>query len=213
MSTVTLVMAGHEFTLSGAGLRIEVVELARATVAERVQVAAAMKSEQPETAHPFPAPAHKTAGSAPRSEGSEGANSEKTDVDRSASARPSGQDTSGAQPAGIDAGIDIERNTSGPDAKRAPHSPSDGDAIAAVTAKSRLADPSVVDPSLSDLNPQASSSRLIADSPAPVPSASGTLPVKRTVLRPHCRYPDLCAGVGAQHCHACRTAMAEAEAA
>lgn len=36
---------------------------------------------------------------------------------------------------------------------------------------------------------------------------------KPFVLRPHCLKPDLCAGSGANHCHACKKAMAEGEAA
>ncbi|MDR7035241.1 ParB/RepB/Spo0J family partition protein [Mesorhizobium sp. BE184] len=47
--------------------------------------------------------------------------------------------------------------------------------------------------------------------PASGASAS-VIKSKPFVLRPHCLKPDLCAGSGANHCHACKKAMAEGEA-
>jgi hypothetical protein len=47
----------------------------------------------------------------------------------------------------------------------------------------------------------------------PPPSALLVAISKPFVLRPHCLNPDLCAGSGANHCHACKKAMAEGEAA
>ncbi|TPN44428.1 hypothetical protein FJ981_27925 [Mesorhizobium sp. B1-1-4] len=43
------------------------------------------------------------------------------------------------------------------------------------------------------------------------PPASPATP--RKPLRPHCLNPDLCAGSGREHCHACKKAMASAEVA
>lgn len=36
---------------------------------------------------------------------------------------------------------------------------------------------------------------------------------KKYVLRPHCLHPELCASSGSNHCHECRKAIAESEAA
>lgn len=44
-------------------------------------------------------------------------------------------------------------------------------------------------------------------------SGAAATPFKRKPLRPHCLYPDLCAGSGREHCHACKKAMAGSEAA
>jgi uncharacterized protein (UPF0335 family) len=58
-----------------------------------------------------------------------------------------------------------------------------------------------------------------ADAPpsAPAPIADAEVPAflrkPAVVLRPHCLNPDLCAGSGRNHCHSCRKAMADAEAA
>jgi len=62
-----------------------------------------------------------------------------------------------------------------------------------------------------------------ADKPEAVspPAVSGALSddevpafIKRDyVLRPHCLNPSLCAGSGREHCHRCKRAMAESEAA
>lgn len=63
----------------------------------------------------------------------------------------------------------------------------------------------------------------------PILSVAGSIPVERPSitdddvpafikrdrkpLRPNCLNPDLCAGSGRDHCHACKKAMAEVEAA
>jgi uncharacterized protein (UPF0335 family) len=70
------------------------------------------------------------------------------------------------------------------------------------------------------VNPQPSAK------PAPAESMGGTISATipdddvpafikrdRKPLRPNCLNPDLCAGSGRDHCHACKKAMAEAEAA
>lgn len=48
---------------------------------------------------------------------------------------------------------------------------------------------------------------------SPASKATATISRQPYVLRPHCLKPDLCAGSGADHCHSCKRAMAEGEAA
>ena len=107
-------------------------------------------------------------------------------------------------------------------AAQVPDTQSDGGAIVAVKAQSRLANADSVEPSPSDTNPQPSTLSG-ADKPEAVrpPAVSGAISdsdvpafIKRDyVLHPHCLNPSLCAGSGREHCHRCKRAMAESEAA
>jgi uncharacterized protein (UPF0335 family) len=76
---------------------------------------------------------------------------------------------------------------------------SEGGAFVAVTGRAQLTNANSVEPSPSDAIPD-------DDVPA-------FLKKDRYVLRPHCLNPSLCAGSGREHCHACKRAMAESEAA
>lgn len=114
------------------------------------------EQEQPETAHQSPAPTHKTAGSAPRDEGSEGANIGGNDVDRGTERaghadQPFDALTGQVESRNSDVEF-VERNTSGPDDKRAPHSPS-GAATSDAVADTQAPRPSATAAIHRPLNP------------------------------------------------------------
>lgn len=149
------------------------------------------------------------------------------DVDRSAKrADHPGQDWNAmsGKPRVRENETTVETLTSGPDDKRV--SPSDGDAIAAVKGKARLANAAGVEPSPSESVSQLPAdhpiSRQVIAAPEVAPPTSGA-PIFKTLskadqirlLRPFCQHPgsDLCGGSGPKHCHVCKKLMAESEAA
>ncbi|MDX0762265.1 DUF2312 domain-containing protein [Sinorhizobium medicae] len=99
-------------------------------------------------------------------------------------------------------------SASGPDVKRASHSPEEangmdrdvlrGDEIAqAVPAENaRKAVPETEDGSVSHAG--------AGESPA-----ANSITKPKSALRPNCRNPEACGGYGANHCHSCRKAMRE----
>jgi len=163
-------------------------------------------TEQPETARTnSPASEHKTAGHAPLDEGSEDANTEQDNVDR-----------------GVDVEI-IERNTSGPDAKRAPNSPSaDQPAVAvaepqATQAQTATAPHSEMRGFLSGLTDEQKAGALAYRGPETHGEQEPFQPPAflqkdRKPLRPHCQRPDNCGGYGRIHCGSCLKASHEVAA-
>ncbi|MGN6538922.1 MAG: ParB/RepB/Spo0J family partition protein [Mesorhizobium sp.] len=146
-----------------------------------------------------------------------------------AAINPSSENTSRPQhevrPGSTSLGTEQQCDTLGVTAgETATNSPSDGGAFSEVKGEAQPENAAGVEPSSSDINPQADSSpeadKAEASTSSPSASATNFTAMSKAdqirLLRPHCQHPndlEKCGGSGRNHCHGCKKLMAESEAA
>lgn len=189
MSTVTLVMAGHEFIVSGAGLRVEVVELAGKRV---------IHPNTPETAEGSPHHLVPTRG------------------DDAAMASSQDEGATGRQPvdtlrAGRTGSGTVTAGETAPHSESEPLAPPAGDREAGGEILPAPGHPLIgsADSAVSDGEPgtptedeeRADPGRDADRNRESSGAVTNLKPGKP--LRPHCQRPTLCGGYGDKHCGTC----------
>ncbi len=189
MSTVTLVMAGHEFIVSGAGLRVEVVELAGKRVIHTDSQAKA-STDNGATGEPIELAADSVTGDASRpSAGGGTGEDDGRDVEAIGGAasvvtihesEPLAPPPAGDREAGSELLPASGHPNIGPAESAVP-----GGEPSVPTEDERRAGPS------RDAGHNRQSSEAVTNSKP------------RKPLRPHCQRPTLCGGYGEKHCGTC----------